>query len=191
MGKEFLEILSTHPDESSQKKGVKKTMLKTQGIFEGNPNGNYKIHTEVYTLVGTVPAEIMSASNLGLQKPYGEQVLGFGAGMIAQLKADSGETKVTISDGTMPCGIFADSFVDCLKSGKATYYEFFGDYFTDIIDPAGTYTAVGTLLYVVASGADKGKLTTVVAGLPVGVITQSPDLVNGVLLGFTWKPAIN
>jgi len=163
-------------------------MLKTQGVFEGNPNGNYKIHTEVYTLVGALPAEVVSASNLGLQKPYGEQVLGFSAGMVAELKADGAEVKVTISDGTQPCGLFADSFVDCLKSGKATYYEFYGDYFTDIFDPAGTYTAINTVLYVVASGADKGKLTSAVAGMAVGFMTQAPDLANGVLLGFRWQP---
>lgn len=163
-------------------------MLKTQGIFEGNPNGNYKIHSEVYTLVGTVGAEVMSASNLGLQKPYGEQTLGFSAGMVAQLKNDGSEVKVTISDGSQPCGLFADSFVDSLKSGKATYYEFFGDYFTDIFDPAGTYTAVNTPLYVVETGADKGKLTSTVHGMAVGFLTQIPDLANGVLLGFRWQP---
>jgi hypothetical protein len=163
-------------------------MLKTQGVFEGNPNGNYKVHSEVFTLVGTLPAEIVGASNLGLQKPYGEQVLGFSAGMVAQLKADGTEIKVTISDGSQPCGLFADSFVDSLKSGKATYYEFYGDYFTDIFDPAGSY-GVNVPLYVLPSGPDKGKLTSAVAGLAVGFVTQAPDVVNGVLLGFRWQPA--
>jgi len=166
-------------------------MLKTQGIFEGNPNGNYKVHSEVATAVGTISAETIGGSNLGLQKPYGEQTLGFSAGSIAQLKLDGTEVKVTISDGSAPCGIFADSFVDSLKSGKATFYEFFGDYFTDIYDPAGTYTSPNLPLYVVATTSGttlKGTLTTTSAGKKVGFVTQVPDSVNGILLGFRWAP---
>src|ERR1700680_2987240 len=103
-------------------------MLRTQGFYEGVPIADKKLHSEVEAAFGGVTAELLGASALGLQKPYGEQELGFAAGKIAQLKAETdGTLAVTVSDGTQPAGVFADSFIDTLKSGKVTYYAFFGD----------------------------------------------------------------
>ena len=173
-------------------------MLRTQGFFEGVPIGDKKVHSEIDTAVGTVSPELLAASALGLQKPYGEQTIGFAAGMIAQLKAETdGTIAVTISDGTQPEGIFADSYVDSLKSGKVTYYSYFGDYFTDIFDtaPAGGAYLINQPLYVItAAGATQGKLTNDAAKAAavdvariVGHVIQIPDLANGILLGFRWQ----
>jgi hypothetical protein len=172
-------------------------MLRTQGFFEGIPIGDKKVHSEIDTAVGTVSPELLAASALGLQKPYGEQTIGFAAGMIAQLKPETdGTIAVTISDGTQPEGIFADSYVDSLKSGKVTYYSFLGDYFTDIFDatPAGGAYHVGDDLYVVKAGADKGKLTNDIskaqapgAGVIMGHVIQIPNLASGILLGFHYQ----
>ena len=174
-------------------------MLRTQGFFEGVPIGDKKVHSVIDPAVGTVSAELLGASALGLQKPYGEQTLGFAAGMVAQLKAETdGTIAVTISDGTQPEGIFADSYVDTLKSGKVTYYSYFGDYFTDIFDgtPALGGYAIGQELYVIGTTAGarlKGMLTNDVAVTTkatckkVGHIIQVPDLANGILLGFRWQ----
>jgi hypothetical protein len=174
-------------------------MLRTQGMYEGVPVGDKKLHSEVEAAFGGVTAELLGASALGLQKPFGEQELGFAAGKIAQLKAETdGTLAVTISDGTQPEGIFADSFIDTLKSGKVTYYSFFGDYFTDQFDqsPANAPYLVGMNLYVIAGSgiADvtRGLLTIdpakkAGAGKLVGHVIQVPDLANGVLLGFRWQ----
>jgi len=167
-------------------------MLRTQGFFEGVPVGDKKVHSDIDTAVGTVSAELLSASALGLQKPYGEQTVGFAAGMIAQLKPETdGTIAVTISDGIQPAGVFADSYIDTLKSGKATYYSYFGDYFTDIFDPApaGGVFVINEKLYVITTGAEAGKLTNDVAkahatGKVVGHVIQIPDLASGILLGF-------
>ena len=173
-------------------------MLRTQGFFEGVPIGDKKVHSEIDTAVGPVSAELLAASALGLQKPYGEQTLGFGAGMIAQLKLETdGTIAVTISDGTQPEGIFADSYIDSLKSGKVTYYSFFGDYFTDLFDasPADGAYLITQDLWVINSGADKGKLTNDIAKAAVGSkkvghVIQVPDLANGILLGFRWQVTV-
>lgn len=174
-------------------------MLRTQGMFEGVPIGDKKLHSEVEGAFGGVTAELLGASALGLQKPFGEQELGFGAGKIAQLKAETdGTLAVTISDGTQPEGIFADSFIDTLKSGKVTYYSFFGDYFTDQFDtsPANAPYVVGDDLLVIEgtgiSDATRGLLTKdpakkASAGKTVGHVIQVADLTNGVLLGFRWQ----
>jgi hypothetical protein len=172
-------------------------MLRTQGFFEGVPIGDKKVHSEIDTAVGPVSAELLAASALGLQKPYGEQTLGFSAGMVAQLKDDSGTIAVTISDGTQPEGVFADSYIDALKSGKVTYYSYFGDYFTDIFDPTPTAAyLVGQDLYVVGTTATdvlKGMITNDVTQTTkatckkIGHVIQVPDLANGILLGFRWQ----
>ena len=179
-------------------------MLRTQGFYEGVPIGDKKVHSEVEASIsGGVSPELIGASALGLQKPYGEQTIGFGAGQIAQLKAETdGTIAVTISDGTHPCGIFADSFVDTLKSGKGTYYTYFGDYFTDIFDTApagGAYTlncplyVIGDATYVGTHPLEKGKLTNdsakavATTGMVVAECIQLPDLANGILLGFKWQ----
>ena len=172
-------------------------MLRTQGFFEGVPIGDKKVHSEIDTAVGTVSAELLAASALGLQKPYGEQTTGFAAGMVAQLKAETdGTIAVTISDGTQPEGIFADSYIDTLKSGKVTYYSYLGDYFTDIFDasPAGGVWVLNQDLYVIGTGAGvKGRLTndigktTAATCKKVGHVIQLPDLANGILLGFRWQ----
>ncbi len=167
-------------------------MLRTQGFFEGVPIGDKKVHSEIDTAVGEVSAELLAASALGLQKPYGEQTVGFSAGMFAQLKAETdGTIAVTISDGIQPEGVFADSYIDSLKSGKVTYYSYFGDYFTDIFDaaPAGGAFVINQPLYIIKTGADKGKLTNDVAkaeatGKIVGHVIQVPNLASGILLGF-------
>jgi len=174
-------------------------MLRTQGFYEGVPIGDKKVHSEIDTAVGGVTPELLAASALGLQKPYGEQTTGFAAGMIAELKPETdGTIAVTISDGTQPEGIFADSYIDTLKSGKVTYYSYFGDYFTDTFDATGSGGAyvIGAKLYVVEAGtlvgSDRGKLTNdaskAKAGSPsVGHVVQVPDLANGILLGFRWQ----
>lgn len=178
-------------------------MLRTQGMYEGVPIADKKLHSEVEAAFGGVTAELLGASALGLQKPFGEQELGFAAGKIAQLKAETdGTLAVTISDGSQPEGVLADSFIDTLKSGKVTYYSFFGDYFTDQFDatPANAPYLVGMDLYVVAGSgiADvtRGLLTIDTAkrlggaggtGKNVGHVIQVPDLANGVLLGFRWQ----
>lgn len=183
-------------------------MLRTQGMYEGVPIGDKKLFSGVEAAFGGVTAELLGASALGLQKPYGEQELGFAAGKIAQLVAETdGTLAVTISDGTQPEGIFADSFIDTLKSGKVTYYAFFGDYFTDQFDltPANAPYLVGMDLYVVAGSGvadpvrglltiDLTKAAGYSAGPPitstgkrVGHVFQVPDLANGVLLGFHWQ----
>ena len=180
-------------------------MLRTQGGYEGVPIGDKKLHSEVEAAFGGVTAELLGASALGLQKPYGEQELGFAAGKVAQLKAESdGTLAVTVSDGTQPCGVFADSFIDTLKSGKVTYYAFFGDYFTDQFDatPANAPYLVSLDLFVVAgsgvSDVTRGLMTIdwtkaagyaagppiVTTGKRVGSVIQIPDLANGILLGF-------
>jgi hypothetical protein len=179
-------------------------------MYEGVPIGDKKLHSEVEAAFGGVTAELLGASALGLQKPYGEQELGFAAGKIAQLKPETdGTLAVTISDGTQPEGVFADSFIDTLKSGKVTYYSFFGDYFTDQFDqvaPTAPYTmATGSDLYVIAGSGisdptrglltvDRTKAAGYSAGPPVtstgkrvGHVFQVPDLANGVLLGFRWQ----
>lgn len=173
-------------------------MLRTQGFYEGTPIGDKALHSEVEAQFGGVTAELLGASALGLHKPFGEQEVAFAAGKIAQLKEETdGTLAVTISDGTQPEGIFADSFVDTLKSGKVTYYSFFGDYFTDQFDaaPAAPF-AVGDDLYVIEGtglgDATRGLLTNdaskkAAAGKKVGHIIQKPDLANGVLLGFRWQ----
>jgi len=173
-------------------------MLRMQGVYEGIPIADKKLHSEVEAAFGGVTAELLGASALGLQKPFGEQELGFAAGKIAQLKAESdGTLAVTISDGTQPEGVFADSFIDTLKSGKVTYYSFYGDYFTDQFDqsPANAPYLVGLDLWVVdgaISAATRGLLTIDsakknTAGKRVGHVIQVPDLANGVLLGFKWQ----
>ena len=177
------------------KRGGEIKMLRTQGFYEGVPIGDKKVHSEIDTAVGTVSPELLGASALGLQKPYGEQTIGFAAGQIAQLKAETdGTVAVTISDGTQPEGIFADSYVDTLKSGKATYYSFYGDYFTDIFDPSpmrGAYV-LGQELYVIESGTHMGKVTNslgkaAATGKCVGHVIQIPDLASGILLGLKWQ----
>lgn len=174
-------------------------MLRTQGGYEGVPIADKKLHSEVEAAFGGVTAELLGASALGLQKPFGEQELGFAAGKIAQLKPETdGTIAVTISDGQQPEGVFADSFIDTLKSGKVTYYSFFGDYFTDQFDasPANAPYLVGMDLYVIAgsgiSDATRGLLTIDSAkkhasGKKTGHVLQVPDLANGVLLGFKWQ----
>jgi hypothetical protein len=174
-------------------------MLRMQGVYEGVPIADKKLHSEVEAAFGGVTAELLGASALGLQKPFGEQELGFAAGKVAQLKPETdGTLAVTISDGTQPEGVFADSFIDTLKSGKVTYYSFFGDYFTDQFDqsPANAPYLVALDLYVVeGSGiadATRGLLTIDAAkkaatGKRVGHVIQVPDLANGVLLGFKWQ----
>jgi len=181
-------------------------MLRTQGMYEGVPIGDKKLHSEVEAAFGGVTAELLGASALGLQKPFGEQELGFAAGKVAQLKAETdGTLAVTISDGSQPAGIFADSFIDSLKSGKVTYYSFFGDYFTDQFDgsPANGPYVVNAELYVVVgtglSDPNRGLLTMDPAkrlggaggtGKKVGHVIQVPDLANGVLMGFRWQPTV-
>lgn len=174
-------------------------MLRTQGVYEGVPIGDKKLHSEVEAAFGGVTAELLGASALGLQKPFGEQELGFAAGKVAQLKPETdGTLAVTISDGQQPEGVFADSFIDSLKSGKVTYYSFYGDYFTDQFDasPANAPYLVGMDLYVIAgtgvSDVTRGLLTIDPAkkhanGKKVGHVQQVPDLANGVLLGFRWQ----
>jgi len=174
-------------------------MLRTQGMYEGMPIGDKRLHSEVETAFGGVTAELLGASALGLQKPFGEQELGFAAGKVAQLKPETdGTLAVTISDGTQPEGVFADSYIDTLKSGKVTYYSFFGDYFTDQFDttPVNAPYAVGDDLYVVEgsgiSDVTRGLMTKdsnkkAATGKKVGHVIQVPDLANGVLLGFRWQ----
>jgi len=174
-------------------------MLRTQGVYEGVPIGDKKLHSEVEAAFGGVTAELLGASALGLQKPFGEQELGFAAGKIAQLKPETdGTLAVTISDGQQPEGVFADSFIDSLKSGKVTYYSFYGDYFTDQFDasPANAPYTVGADLFVVVgtgvSDLTRGLMTIDPAkkhanGKKVGHVFQVPDLANGVLLGFKWQ----
>lgn len=177
-------------------------MLRMQGAFEGIPIGDKKLHSEVEGIVsGGISAEQLGASALGLQKPFGEQELGFAAGKIAQLKAETdGTIAVTISDGAQPEGPFADSFTDTLKSGKVTYYSYFGDYFTDQFEAAAGPYAIGDDLWVMVgtgiADPERGLLTKDISkrlggatgtGKKVGHVTQVPDLANGVLLGFRWQ----
>lgn len=177
-------------------------MLRTQGMYEGVPIADKKLHSEVEAAFGGITAELLGASALGLQKPFGEQELGFAAGKVAQLKAEiDGTLAVTVSDGSQPEGVFADSFIDTLKSGKVTYYSFYGDYFTDQFDQAPTAPyVVGADLYVVAglsiSDPLRGLLTNDTSkrlggatgtGKNVGHLLQIPDLANGVLMGFKWQ----
>ena len=177
-------------------------MLRTQGFFEGTPIADKKLHSEVEGIVsGGISAELLGASALGLQKPFGEQELGFAAGKIAELKSETdGTLAVTISGGKQPEGVFADSFTDTLKSGKVTYYSFHGDYFTDQFDAAAAPYAVTDDLYVVAGSGiadpDRGLLTKDSSkklggsggtGKKVGHVIQVPDLANGILLGFRWQ----
>jgi len=112
-------------------------------------------------VAATATKEIKDSANLNLNLPYGNQSIGFTAGMIGQLVSDGGDTAVEVSDGSSPLVIFADSFVDTTRSGKVSVYylnqgnkfRVQGDY-----DTSQTY-AVNTLLTVVPSGANKGKLT--------------------------------
>lgn len=180
-------------------------MLRMQGAYEGVPIADKKLHSEVEAAFGGVTAELLGASALGLQKPFGEQELGFAAGKIAQLKAETdGTLAVTISDGAQPEGVFADSFIDTLKSGKVSYYSFYGDYFTDQFDatPANGPYVIGADLYVVAgtgiADPNRGLLTMDPikrlggaggTGKNCGHVIQVPDLANGVLMGFRWQPA--
>lgn len=105
--------------------------------------------------------EQQDSTNLNLNYPYGAQTTVFTAGMIGQLTTESGITAVQISDGTAPFVIFADSFVDALKSGKVScYYLCQNNKFRvqQCYDTGQTY-AVNTWLTVIPSGTNQGKLT--------------------------------
>jgi len=141
-------------------------MLKA--IYEGLPEDRYPLDP---TLIATATKSDTDQANLALQYPYGQGgagVSGFQAGVVGQLKNDgSGNTVVAVCPGgtttAFPAGLIADSFVDCLKSGKCTIYTGWGIYETDQVASGYTTPAVNDQ---VASDTD-GKLLLATTGMPV------------------------
>lgn len=148
-------------------------------IYEayGTINGLYELSA---ALVAQGTNDLRNSVNLDLNLPYGDQATGFAAGMIAQLLSEGGATVVELSDGTVPLGIFADSFTDTLKSGKVSFYLLCQNIIAKVrscYDIGQTY-AVNTLLTVIPSGVNQGKLTPTgnYASQPiVGVVMEAPS----------------
>ena len=112
-------------------------------------------------LKNAITKEMLDSANLATQLPYGYATTGFTAGMIGQLVLEGSETKVDISNGASPLVIFADNLVDVAKTGLVSvYYLTQSNKFkvSSNYDKSASY-GVGTLLTVVPSGSDKGKLT--------------------------------
>ncbi|KKK85466.1 hypothetical protein LCGC14_2773030, partial [marine sediment metagenome] len=101
-------------------------------------------------------------------------------GMVCQLFSETALTKLILSDGTAPFGMFADSFTDSLKSGKASFYYLCDNNKFKVksnYDTGQTY-AVNTLLATVPSGTNQGKLTpaTNYAAQPtVAIVMEAPS----------------
>ncbi len=144
---------------------------------------------ESYGIIDTFPVtdalknlitkEMLDSASLATQLPYGNQNVGFAAGMIGQLVEEGGETRVEITNGTNPLLIFADSLVDVAKTGLVSvYYLPQANKFkvSGCYDKSASY-GVGTKLTVVPSGTDKGKLTPAggYGSQPiVGVVIEPP-----------------
>jgi len=131
-------------------------------------------------LEAAITGNMQDAANLDTNLPYGNQATGFAAGMICQFTSESSSTVIDISDGTSPIGIFADSLTDTAKSGKVSfYYLCMNNKFKvkSCYDTSQSYP-VNTLLTVVPSGANKGKLTPAsnYASQPtIGIVVEAPS----------------
>ncbi len=133
----------------------------------------------ISTLVSDATKELRDSVNLDLNDPYGEPTTGFAGGMVCQLASEGGATVIDLSDGTAPFGIFADSFTDTLRSGKVSFYYLCQNNKFKVKSCYDTSQAypVGTLLTVIPSGANKGKLTpaTLYGAQPtVGIVVEAP-----------------
>ena len=122
-------------------------------------------YVDSYPLTAALEAQstkaLQDSVNLDLNLPYGDQTTVFTAGMICQLASESDDTVLDLSDGTSPLGILADSFTDTLRSGQGSFYYLCQNNKFKVqscYDTSQTY-AVNTLLTVVPSGTNKGKLT--------------------------------
>jgi hypothetical protein len=123
---------------------------------------------------------LQNSVNLDLNLPYGQQATGFAAGFICQLANQAGSTVLVLSTGTAPFGIFADSFTDSLKSGRASFYYLCDNNKFQVqsnYDTSQTY-AVNTLLTVVGTGTNLGRLTPAAnysAQPTVGIVMEAPS----------------
>ena len=136
-----------------------------------------------YPLSATLEAQstldLQNSATLDLNLPYGNQATGFAAGMIAQLLAEGGNTVLELSDGTCPLGIFADSFVDTLKSGMASFYLLCQNLIAKCKQnyDISQLFPVNQLCATVPSGTNQGKLTpsTNYAAQPtVAIVMETP-----------------
>ena len=122
---------------------------------------------------------LQDSVDLDLNLPYGNQATGFAAGFICQLANQAGSTVLVLSTGTAPFGIFADSFTDTLRSGAGSFYYLCDNNKFRVnqnYDTSQTY-AVNTLLTVIGSGSNIGKLTpaTNYATQPsVAIVMEAP-----------------
>jgi len=131
-------------------------------------------------LEALITGNIQDAANLDTNLPYGNQSTGFSSGMICQAASENSATVIDISDGASPLGIFADSLTDTAKSGKVSFYYLCQNNKFKIktcYDTGQSYP-VNTLLTVVPSGTNKGKLTPAsnYASQPtVGIVVEAPS----------------
>ncbi|MDD5353134.1 MAG: hypothetical protein PHS93_08255 [Candidatus Omnitrophica bacterium] len=129
-------------------------------------------------LTAQATKELRDSVNLNLNLPYGNQNTVFCGGMIGQMLSEAGATVVQLTDGTSPFFMFADSFVDTLKSGMASLYLLCQNNIFKCksnYDISQTY-AVNTLLTAVPSGVNRGKLTPAsnYASQPIVAIVMEP-----------------
>jgi hypothetical protein len=113
------------------------------------------------TLTALATTNLRNVGSTDLNEPYGASDTTLPAGMIMQLVDDGGTTSLVKTDATRPIGILADSFVDGLKSGFLAIYLLCTNGIYDVkecYDIGQTY-AVNTLLTVIGSGTNQGKLT--------------------------------
>jgi len=113
------------------------------------------------TLVALGTTNLRNTGSTDLNEPYGASDTTLPAGMILQFLSDGGTTALDKTDATRPIGILADSFVDGLKSGYLSIYLLCLNGVFEVkenYDTGMTY-AVNTLLTVIGSGTNQGKLT--------------------------------
>lgn len=122
----------------------------------------YVVSYPLYSVyVATRTKALQDAANLALQLPYGTDVTGFASGFIGQFILDGTATALTVSTGTAPSVIFADNFIDTGRSGQVSAYLLCQNNIfivSGCYDTAQVY-AVNTLLTVIGSGVNQGKMT--------------------------------
>ncbi len=123
----------------------------------------YAVSYPIYTIYNAQKTKaLQDAADLALQLPYGVDVTGFTAGMIGQFITDTnGATSLTVSTGTAPSVIFADNFIDTMRSGQISAYLLCQN---NVFIVSGCYDigqnyVVNTLLTVIPSGVNQGKMT--------------------------------
>lgn len=141
--------------------------------------GTIKSYPLSAALVAQATKELRDSVNLNLNLPYGNQNTVFCAGMVGQMLSEGGATVIQITDGASPFFMFADSFVDTLRSGMVSLYLLCQN---NIFQCKSNYDIsqsypVNTRLTVVPSGTNQGKLTPAsnYASQPiVGIVMEAP-----------------